>query len=92
MRAAGVLAKGRMFDMPGLMALVCAGHLFTVWHMRGGGNILQADRRSKCAYSSVVTLYFKRHKYVFLSHYNIFIPSNASPDMQFHAVHAVSHL
>jgi len=56
--------------------------------MIGGGNVLQGYG---CACSSVFTLYFKRPKYVFLSHYNTFITSIASLDMYFYAVYAVSH-
>jgi len=59
--------------------------------MTGGGNVSQAYGRNECAYSSVFMLHFKRQKYVFLSHYNTFITPNASPDMHFCAVHAVSH-
>jgi len=73
------------------MALVCSGCLFVAWHMRGGGKHTAGIWKERMCLQQFFHSYFKRHKYVFLYHYSIFIPSNASSDMHSHTVHAVSH-
>jgi hypothetical protein len=70
---------------------VCRLPLYSAAYERRGEHIagIWMDRTNVPA--AVLSLLIKRHKCVFLSHYNIFIPPNASSDMHFHAVHAVSH-